>query len=367
MNFKFDEDQEMMRDSAKRLLADLSPLSSVHKILDSDLNYDENLWKNVAEAGWLGTAIPEEFGGAGLGYLELAVLSEEMGRSLACIPFASSIYLAAEMLLDSGSEQQKKAWLPKLASGEAIATYAYAEKGRIDTGGVRVKAQGNKLTGTKSPVTDGLCADIALVSCQDDKGVSLYLVDLNGPGVKREPIKTMDNTRKQARLVFDGAEGERVGNGGDGGAIQGRVFDKAAGLFTFEQVGGSQACLDMATAYAKERYAFGRAIGSFQAIKHRLADMFVKTEMARSNAYYAAWALASSPKDVPLASAHARVLGLDAFAFAAEENVQIHGGIGFTWEADPHLYMKRCKHLESQLGGKIVWRERLMRHIEAAA
>jgi alkylation response protein AidB-like acyl-CoA dehydrogenase len=369
MNFKFDQDQEMMRDSAKRLLTDLSPLSAVHKILDSDtLTYDEKLWQQMAESGWQGTAIPEEFGGAGLGYLELAVLAEEMGRALACVPFASSIYLAAEALLAAGSDQQKRTHLPKIASGETIATYAYAEKGRIDAEGAQVKASGGKLSGVKSPVADGLSAHLAIVSARDEQGaVSLYLVDLNGPGVQREPINSMDRTRKQARLRFDDAPAELLGQAGSGARIQEQVFDRAAALFAFEQVGGAQAALDMGTAYAKERYAFGRPIGSFQAIKHRLADMFVKIELARSNAYYAAWALSSAQDKLPLAAAYARVLAVDAYAFAAQENVQVHGGIGFTWEANPHLYMKRCKHLEGLLGGNLVWRGKLMRHIEQAA
>ena len=367
MNFKFSQDQEMMRDSAKRLLADLSTYAAVHKILDSDATHDANLWKQMAEAGWLSTAIPEEYGGAGMGYLELAVLAEEMGKSLACTPFASSIYFAAELIKAAGSESQKANHLPKLAMGESIATVAYAEKGRIDAGGVQVKAQGGNLTGTKTPVADGLCADLAIVSARDDQGVSLYLVDLTAGGVSRESVATMDRTRKQARLTFNGAQAELLGQAGQGGALLEEVFYKAAALLAFEQVGGAQNALEMATQYAKERYAFGRPIGSFQAIKHRIADMFVKVEMARSSAYYAAWALESAPEKLQQAASAARVMGIDAYGFAAQENVQIHGGIGFTWEANPHLHMKRAKHLESLLGGSIVWRERLMRSMEAAA
>jgi len=367
MNFKFDQDQEMMRDSAKRLLADLSPLSAVHKILDSEASYDEKLWKQMAEAGWQGTAIPEEFGGAGLGYLELAVLAEEMGKSLACVPFGSSIYLAAELILAGGTDQQKKEYLPKLASGELIATYAYAEKGRIDTGDLQVKVEGGKLTGVKVPVADGLCADIAIVSARDAEGASLYIVDLKGPGVTRESVKTMDRTRKQARLSFNGAPAKALGKLGQATRLQLQTFDRAAALFSFEQVGGAQAALDMAKAYSMERYAFGRPIGSFQAIKHRMADMFVKVELARSNAYYAAWALASAPDKLPLAAAYARVMAIDAYAFAAQENVQIHGGIGFTWQADPHMFTKRCKHLEGLIGGGIAWRDRLMYCLEQEA
>jgi alkylation response protein AidB-like acyl-CoA dehydrogenase len=367
MNFKFSQDQEMMRDSAKRLLADLSSYAAVHKILDSEATHDANLWKQMAEAGWLSTAIPEEYGGAGMGYLELAVLAEEMGKTLACTPFSSSIYMAAELIKAAGSESQKATYLAKLAAGDAIATVAYAEKGRIDAAGVQVKAQGRKLTGVKSPVVDGLSADLAIVSARDEEGVSLYLVNLADSKVTRESVATMDRTRKQARLTFNGVDAEPLGKAGQGAALLDAMSYKAAALFSFEQVGGAQAAMEMAVQYAKERYAFGRPIGSFQAIKHRIADMFVKVETARSSAYYAAWALESAPEKLQQAASGARVMGIDAYAFAAQENVQVHGGIGFTWEANPHLHMKRAKHLESLLGGAIVWRERLMRSLEQAA
>ncbi|MDY6941731.1 MAG: acyl-CoA dehydrogenase family protein [Pseudomonadota bacterium] len=367
MNFAFSQDQEMIRDSAKRLLSDLSPLSAVHKILDSDATYDEKLWSQMAEAGWPSMAIPEEFGGAGMGYLELAVLAEEMGKALACSPFDSSIFMAAEVIKAAGSEEQKKKYLSRIASGESIATVALSEKGRLDQGGIQLKADGNKLTGVKVPVADGLSADLGIVAARSAEGVSLYAVDLRSAQVSRELVQSMDRARKQARLTFNGAEGELLGVAGKGWEYLDDMLYKAAALIAFEQVGGAQSALEMATNYAKERYAFGRPIGSFQAIKHRIADMFVKVEMARSSAYYAAWALEHSPENVRQAASSARVMGIDAYRFAAEENVQIHGGIGFTWEADPHLHMKRAKHLESVLGGSMMWRERLMQCLEQAA
>lgn len=359
MNFAFDQDQLMMRDAARKLLDDLSPMSAVHKIMDSEESYDAKLWQAMAENGWLGTAIPESYGGSDLGYLELAVLAEEIGRHCASVPFSSSIYLAAELIKAAGTEEQKHKYLPKLAAGEQIATVALAEQGRTDLDGVTAKVEDGRLHGEKSPVVDGLCADLLILPARERGELSLYLVDL-GQGVERNALHSMDRTRKQARLRFDGAAAERLGGSGEAGRHLDAAYDRGAALLAFEQVGLAQAALDMGVAYAKERYAFGRPIGSFQAIKHRLADMFVKLESARSNAYYAAWALAKSPDELPAAAAYARLAANEAAAFATEENVQIHGGIGFTWEADPHMLVKRAKHLESWLGSGLVWGERLL-------
>lgn len=360
MNFLFDEDQDMLRDTVKKLLGDKATLEAAHKHMDSGVDYDKELWQLMAENGYQGIAIPEEFGGAGMSYLDLAVIAEELGYHYAHTPFSSSIFGAAEALVVAGSEKQKNDYLPRLASGELIGTLALFEAGgRHDAASMVAKEKGGKITGKKVPVSDGLCADIAIVSAQGDKGLSLYIVDLTQSGVKRSELRTMELVRKQATITLNGVEGELLGKKGNGAALLEQLVNRTAGLTAFEQLGGAQRALDMACGYALERWAFGRQIGSYQAIKHRLADMFVKVEMARSNCFYAAWALSSSPDDIAEAAAVARISAIDAFSFAAQENVQIHGGIGFTWEANPHLLLKRMKLQEAQLGSAAIWKERL--------
>ena len=360
MNFLFDEDQDLLRDAAKKLLGDKATLESAHKHMDSGTDYDKDLWSTMAENGYQGIAIPEEFGGAGMTYLDLSVLAEELGYHYAHTPFSASIFGAAEALIVAGSEQQKASLLPKLASGETIGTTAFYERsGRYDVASITATASGGKITGTKVPVSDGLCADIAIVAAQAEKGLSLYVVDLTQPGVERTELRTMELTRKQATVVFNGAQGELLGEEGNGAALLDKITNRMAVLTAFEQLGGAQRALDMAKDYALERYCFGRQIGSYQAIKHRLADMYVKVEMARSNCFFGAWAMSSSESDIPEAAAVARISVCDAFLFAAQENVQIHGGIGFTWEANPHLLLKRMKLQEYALGSGNVWKERL--------
>ena len=279
--------------------------------------------------GWTGAAIPEALGGAGLGHLGLCVLAEELGAALAPTPFSSSIYLAAEAIMLAGSEAQKQAWLPKLASGTIIGTLAMAEgPGKADPSKLRTTLRGGALTGEKLPVPDGDVADLALV-------------DLNGPGVTRHPVDTIDPTRSHARLIFAGAAAEPIGELGRGEALLRRVEERAAVLIAFEQVGGAQRSLEMARDYALERYAFGRPIGSFQAIKHKLVDVYVATELARSNAYYGAWALSRDTAELPRAAAAARISANEAYFLAAKENIQVHGGMGFTWEFDCRLNSRR--------------------------
>jgi alkylation response protein AidB-like acyl-CoA dehydrogenase len=366
MNFDFSDDMKQLRDQAQRFLREHCPPKSARRVLEGEAAYDKALWRRLAEMGWLGAAVPEEYGGAGLGYEGLCVLAEELGAALAPVPFASSAYLATEAILAAGSDAQKQAWLPKLAGGETIGTLALAEgAGNPNPAKIKTIVAGGKLSGTKLPVADGSIADLAVVLALESGKPGLFLVDLAGPGVTRETVETIDPSRDHARLVFSDAPAERLGAGGDGWELTRALLDRAAILIAFEQVGGAQACLTMARDYALERYAFGRPIGSFQAIKHKLADVYIATELARSNAYYGAWALATGAAELPLAAAAARVAATEAFHLASKENIQTHGGMGFTWAADCHLYYRRSKHLALTLGSAPWWQDRLVAELEA--
>jgi alkylation response protein AidB-like acyl-CoA dehydrogenase len=370
MNFDFSADQKALRDQARKFLAEHASSVRVRRILDTDEPYDRELWRGVAEMGWTGTAIPEAYSGAGFGYLELCVIAEELGRCVAPIPFSSTIYLVAEALLLAGSEAQKKKWLPRIASGEAVGCLALAEGAGAPTPrAVKTRAATGRLSGSKAPVADGDVADVAVVAARVEgaSDLSLFLVDLAGPGVSRTTLPTVDPTRSHARLVFEDTPAEPLGATGQGGAVLERLLDRAAVLVAFEQVGGAQAALDMAREYAMGRFAFGRPIASFQAIKHKLVDMYVGVELARSNAYYAAWALSTNASELPVAAATARVSATEAYFHAAKENIQTHGGMGFTWEFDCHLHYRRAKLTGLGLGSARRWKDLLITRLEAQA
>ena len=366
MNLDFSDDQKGLQDQVRRFLTEKCPPSAVRQILEGPEPFDRALYKGLAELGVLGAAIPEEYGGVGLSHLELCLVAEELGRVIAPVPVASSIFLCAEFLLQAGSEAQKQAWLPKLASGEAVGTFAFVEgAGRMTADKIRAAAKDGKLSGTKSPVPDGDVADVAIVAARSGPGkgenaISLFVVDLNGAGVSREALETIDPTRSYAKLNFNGAPAERLGGEGDGWHVASTVMDKAAILTAFEQIGGADRALEMARDYALERMAFGRQIGSFQAIKHLLADMYVSATLARSNAYYGAWALASGAAELPVAAATARVSATQAFQHCAKNNIQVHGGMGFTWAFDCHLFYRRSNALALSLGSLSTWESLLI-------
>jgi alkylation response protein AidB-like acyl-CoA dehydrogenase len=366
VNFDFSTDQKQLADQARRFLTDKSGPKAARAVLERGVEgHDAALWKAVAELGWLGVAIPEEFGGLGLGRLELCVLAEEMGRSLAPLPFASTLYFFAEGLLLAGSDAQKAVLLPKVAAGEVIGCFAQSEgPGAPNMQRLATTFEGGLVGGEKIPVADGGEATHALVLAREGAGTSLVLVDLAQAGVSRTPLKTLDPSRGHAKLTFQGAMGERLGAPGEGANITQSILDRAAVLLAFEQIGGAQACLDMAVDYAKNRYAFSRPIGSFQAIKHKLADMYVAIEVARSNAYYGAWALNTQAPELPLAAAAARVAATEAFHLASKENIQTHGGMGFTWDVDCHLFYRRAKLLAVQAGAPAIWKEKLVARLE---
>ena len=363
MNFDFSEEQNLLREQARRFLSE-NANGKARKILEGDDPFDRYLWRGMAELGWMGTVIPEEYGGIGLTHEDLCVLAEEIGRSLAPTPFSSSAYLATEALLLTGSEEQKADWLPRLASGDAIGCFAITEgikkpsPENIET----IFADGT-LTGEKHPVADGDVADFAIVLTRTPEGESVLTITLLDDATS-ETIETLDPSRSHGRLHFDGTPASVLGNIGDGWVLTEHLLDRAAVLFAFEQVGGAQQCLEMAVEYAKNRFAFGRPIGSFQAIKHKLADVFIATELARSHAYYGAWALSTNAPDLPVAAAAARVAASRAFYLASSENIQTHGGMGFTWELDCHLYYRRAKLLNLALGGERRWKHKLVSRLE---
>ena len=377
MNLDFSDDQKLLKDQLRRFLADRCPPATVRAVLEGPAPFDRPLYQGLAELGVLGAAVPEAYGGLGLGRLELCILAEELGRALAPVPVSSSIYLAAEFLLAAGSEAQKSAWLPKLVSAEAVGTFALAERaGRVTPKAIQCRVEGGRLRGVKVPVADGEAADLAVVAARTEPGdgaggVSLFLVDLGSSGVKREAVDNIDPSRKQAKITFDGVAAEPLGAAGEGWEIVRKVIDRAAVLMAFEQVGGADRALEMGRDYALDRMAFGRQIGSFQGIKHMLADMYVSATLARSNAYYGAWALAAEAAELPVAAATARVSATQAFQHCAKNNIQVHGGMGFTWAFDCHLFYRRANALALGLGSLTTWEdlliERMRRRNDAAA
>jgi acyl-CoA dehydrogenase len=377
MDFEFTDEQKQLGAEARRFLQAKCPPAAVRAVLEGPQPYDAELWRGLGEMGFLGVVIPEQYGGLGLGYLELCVVAEELGRALAPVPFSSSVFLATEFLLAAGSEAQKQARLPKLASGAAIGCVALAEGvGAVSPKTIQLSAAGGRLSGTKLVVADGDIADFAVVAARtapgtDARGVSLFLVDLKGPGVTHSTVETIDPTRSHATLTFKDAAAEPLGEAGDGWRLIGAVFDRAAVLTAFEQIGGADRALEMARDYALERMAFGRPIGSFQAIKHMLADMYVSAALARSNGYYGAWALSTGAAELPEAAASARVAATQAFQHCARNNIQVHGGMGFTWAFDCHLFYRRSNLLALNLGSLSQWQDVLIqrmreRNVQAA-
>jgi alkylation response protein AidB-like acyl-CoA dehydrogenase len=362
MNFDFSEEQTQLRATVRRFLDENCSSKVVRAALEGADKYDSRLWKGLADLGLLGVAIPETYGGAGAGALELCVVAEELGRALAPVPYSSSIYLAAELLRLSGDETQMRRWLPKIASGTAIGTLALAEgPGDIAPGGIRSVVKGGKLRGAKVFTPDGEIADFAIVAARvNDADVGLFVVDLADRGVSRTRVESVDPSRNHAEIVFENAVADPLGAVDEGWALLMRGLDRAAALMAFEQVGGADRALEMARDYALDRMAFGRPIGSFQAIKHKLADVYVANTLARSNAYYAAWALAAGEGELAEAAANARISATEAYRLSAAESLQTHGGIGFTWEHDCHLHYRRANLLAVALGSPRYWENRLI-------
>ncbi|MBM3683094.1 MAG: acyl-CoA dehydrogenase [Actinobacteria bacterium] len=366
MNFAFSEEQEELRKVVRQFLDAKSPETEVRRLMDTTEGYDTAVWQQMgAEMGLQGLIIPENYGGSGYGYVELGVVLEEMGKALLCAPFFSTVALAANTLLHAGSEDAKKTYLPGIAAGETIATVAFTEEnGRWDEAGVTMTESGGKLTGTKSFVIDGHIADLVIVLAKSSGGgLGLYAVDGKAAGLTRTALSTMDQTRKQAKLEFNGVEATPIAKAGFSWADWSTVLDLAVVALAAEQVGGAQRCLDMAVEYAKVRVQFGRPIGSFQAIKHKCADMLLEVESAKSAAYYALWCAAEVNDELPSVASLSKAYCSEAYFHASAENIQIHGGIGFTWEHPAHLYFKRAKSSELLFGDPTYHRELLAQRI----
>jgi alkylation response protein AidB-like acyl-CoA dehydrogenase len=368
VDFGFSQEQEMLRESARSLLEKECPPSLVRKLMADERGYDPALWKKIAELGWLGLVVPEAYGGAGLSYVDLVVVLEEMGRVALPSPFIWTV-LFGEAIRRAGSDAQKNSLLPKLAAGELIATLAYMEpSGRWDNAGISMKARksgsGFVLEGDKAFVNDGHVADFILVAArsggEDDGGITLFAIDRRRSGVSVNPLKTMDQTRKLSEVSLRGVKAELadvVGEPGAGWKTLAAVIDRGKVALSAEMMGGAQKVLEAAVEYSKVREQFGRPIGSFQAIQHKCANMLVDVEGAKSAVYYAAWAVSNEVAEAPLASAMAKAAASDACRRTAAEAIQVHGGIGFTWEHDLHLYFKRAKSSEFTFGDAAYNRE----------
>jgi alkylation response protein AidB-like acyl-CoA dehydrogenase len=369
MNFAFTEEQDELRKTVRSFLETKSSEAAVREQMETEAGYDSAVWSQMGEQmGLQGLHIPEEYGGSGFSYVELGIVLEEMGRALLCAPYFSTVVLAANTLIHCGDEAAKKAYLPGIASGETIATLAYTEpNGKWDDSGIELTAaasgDGYSLNGTKMFVIDGHTANLIIVAGRTAAGVSLFAVDGNAAGLTRTALSTMDQTRKQAKLEFNNVAGKLIGADGQGWDILSKVLDLVVVGLAAEQVGGAQKVLDMAVEYAKVRVQFGRPIGSFQAIKHKCADMLLEVESSKSAAYYGMWCAAEMNDELPSVASLAKAYCSEAYFHAAAENIQIHGGIGFTWEHPAHLYFKRAKSSELLFGDPTYHRELLAQRI----
>ena len=361
MNFDFSEEDKLLRDQVQKFLREQCPTGVVRQVLEGESTYAGPVWRGLIDMGLTGTAVPEACGGVGAGYLPLCLVAAELGAALAPTPFSSSVYLVSEALVRFGTPEQQQRWLPELVSGAQVGTFAAVEgTEELAPDSLQTSVEAGVMNGRKLIVADASSATVALVLARSAEGFGLYLVPLDA-GVTRQPVAAVDPTRDCATLTFDAAPAELLGPvAGDGWVQLQDLYDRAAVLFAFEQLGGAQSALDMAVAYANERFAFGRPIGSFQGLKHMMADMYVALKLAESNCYYAAWALASDAPELPLAAATARVSATEAFQLCARDNIQVHGGMGFTWEFDCHLYYRRSNHLALQLGGLSEWSDKLV-------
>jgi len=365
MDFDFSDDAKALRDQARKLFAERAGPVAARASMDGTAT-DTALWHTVVELGWTAARVPEAFGGIGMSAEAACVLAEEAGRSLAPIPFIQTLN-ATEALISLGTAAQQARWLPGIADGSVVAVTGWAEGGAASPAVATARFAGGTISGTKSPIADLTGAQLAIFSATGPDGVGLYLVDLTGPGVAIAAVETLDLVRRHGSLTLTAAPAEALGTP----AGYHDWLDRAAVLGAFEALGTATAAMDMAVAYAKERVAFGQKIGRYQGIKHKCADMFIKLELARAHALHAAWAMSEGYGDgggggaeLRQAASAARVASLDALAFCAEENLQIHGGIGFTWDSDCQFYYRRNRALVAGLGSRTFWADRLVRSLE---
>ena len=373
MNFGFNEEQELLRSTARKFFDNECASEIVRKLMDGPEGMTPDLWKKIAEQGWTGLIFPDAHGGMGLGFVDLVVLMEEMGRAVVPGPFFSTVLLGGLAIREAGTDAQKKAWLPKISSGEARATLAWMEpSAELGARGITLQATakggGFTLNGTKLFVQDAHTADVIVVAARTgsgqspEEGISLFLVPKGTPGMSVTLLPTMDQTRKLCEVglkdVALGAEA-LMAQAGSGWTALARVIDRATVALCAEMCGGAQKVLEMTVEYAKIRQAFGRPIGSYQGVKHKAADMLVDVENSKSITYYAAWAMDEGVPEGPLAVSMAKAYVSDAYRRVAGAGIQLHGGIGFTWEHDLHLYFKRAKGSEFTFGDATWHRERV--------
>jgi alkylation response protein AidB-like acyl-CoA dehydrogenase len=372
MQFSFTAEQEEFRSVLRRFLEDKSPPTVVRRLMETETGWDRASWRDLnQQLGLSAVHIPEEYGGQGFSFVELGIVLEEMGRALLCAPFFASTVLAATAIMNAGTEAQKRALLPPIADADCIATLAFTEpNGRWDTSGVETTATpaggSFRLDGVKSFVLDGHSADLIVVLARRpgsnaDDGLSIFTVRGDAPGLTRRALKVVDPTRKQARLEFHSVEGELLGEEGSGAGPFAKTMTQAAVCLANEMVGGAERLRQSALDYANLRVQFGRSIASFQSMKHKQADMLVDVELAKSAAYYAAAAAAADDPELPAVASLAKACAADAYMQTAIHTIQIHGGIGFTWDNDTHLWFKRAKSSEVFLGDPTWHREQMMR------
>lgn len=365
-DFGLSEDQNELREVLRRFLATKSPSTEVRRLMDTEEGFDAQIWRQmVDQLGLAGLAIPEEYGGSGYSYVEQAIVFEETGAALLCSPLFASVALAANALLASDDEAAKSEFLPAIAAGELTATLAFADDDDSWMSGTTTASASPRtddswsLDGAKSFVIDGYTAELILITANTDEGLSLFAVGGDADGLHRTPLPTMDQTRKQARLVFDSTPARIIGAPGSAAPVLDKTLQLAAVAIVAEATGGAQRCLDMASQYAKDRIQFSRPIGSFQAVKHMCSDLLIEVESARSAAYYAASLAAEGGEELASAVSLAKAYCTEAYFHAAAQNIQIHGGIGYTWEHDAHLYFKRAKTLELLLGDPSYHRDKV--------
>jgi alkylation response protein AidB-like acyl-CoA dehydrogenase len=354
MQFGLSESQQILKDTARKFFAGESPIAAVRKAMETDNAYDAALWTKLAEQGFTGIITPEEYGGMGLGKVELVLLLEEAGYALLPGPLFSTVALAGSVIDACATPEQKKKYLQRIAAGQARATVALVEAaGSWDPDGLKISAVGGKLNGTKLFVTDAAVADFIVVVAPD----GVFVVEAKASGLHIEPMKGMDLARKIYAVEFKNTPAERLGDpSGLAGAL-----DVATAALCAEMTGGMQRTLELTVAYAKTRKQFGKPIGIFQAVQHLCADMYLETESSRSATYYAAWALEENVPDAAAAVSVAKIYASDASRNVGNHGIQVHGGMGFTWENDIHLYYRRAKASETMLGDGAFHRERIAR------
>ncbi len=354
MNLAFSDEQRFIQDQANNFLQTQCSVDKVRSVLESDTLFDQDLWQQMVELGWTALSIPEEFDGLGLGFLELCLIAEELGKVLAPVPFLSSVVLATEVLKATSDTGLKQKWLPQLASGNSIGCVG------LNPHQAKLSFNNGYLSGEVTPLFDAGIAQFALVTTKVNDKLEILLVELHQEGVSTKTLDSIDPSKNISSVTFNQASAVIIPFEHGAEHLLKQLLNTAAVIVAFEQFGGAEKAMHTGIEYTKNRYAFGRQVASFQAIKHKFADMFVALELAKSNAFFAAWALSTDDKALNLAAATARVSATDAYFNISKENIEVHGGMGFTWEFDCHLYYRRAQYLSSVIGTLPVWQEKLV-------